>query len=543
MYCEEYELWTKTTADTIVNKVGDVLAFAYDIGSTINYKTGEREPGRIGKALDDPNILRTLLNSVRGIMVDPSCEGLKNDDFLEKLNSYDHLFPLANCKVADYKTGEVRDRKAEDYFTYTTECSVLPINGDLKHVIIKDFNDFVKDVMMKPINEENKKVKSTCMRPNPFEPQYEERPDDEEDLKFCFGYSATGLVDMSKIYSWIGPRSTSKSTTKDIMYGMLTKQYCNPALPCGAFFGEERDADAEKNKATLALNTTIGKRVSFIEEITRAMRIKVKAVKDWCGAKYQQLRGNFNDFAEVKTTSKVITLTNCAHPNEDTTILENLAVIEFAHVKDRRSEKNKEIVAKFMERNFLDQAYTVAFHYAKKIYEHHGVFKTKDNAHVAKLINKYQSDSFNDFQNEFLEKSENGSKISRDKILKVYVWYCKFRKLPSLDEYHFGRRLGALFKKDHNKYEVAWNIDFICNEVYPSKRREMYDDIGDKNLKKAVDDAEKAAKDAAAAKGSTAGGEALDDAGKASEEATRRKAEKVRQAKERLVFFIQLCGV
>lgn len=495
MHCA---LWVKKTRDDIAYLLGHLLNYAMNIGSTHN-KQGELVLGEVGQTLKNPARKSTLIGEVRAALKEKEmhaavmAEMVTFVPFEQLLNSHGHLWPCAKLKVLDLQKMELRDRTADDYFTFTTKRTLLDIKGDITHPLVSEARLWYKELMKKKkkVVEEKKgdggerkkveemksavKAKKGGGRPvNRMvdeEDQYEEDAASEERLWFWTGYFLTGLVTMAQMLYAVGPRSTGKTNWVLVLIRMMTDNFANPDLAVAVFFGGG-DKFSTGNAATLAMNTTIGKRLSVTEEIKKSLPLKDDDVRRFLGVETQRLRGNYGTFEHVATTTKVVIPTNFCHRNDSPEMLENFEAIAFEHKRERRSADNKAIVEKQKEDRFLDQVFSIAAVYAKKIYDNNGVFRVVDST---ALINQYQSDTFNEFHADCLvedEKSNDIHSLTNNELWEAYVWYCgvKGHRFP-LTNHVFGRRLGQQFVRDHSRYPgLRWNIEFFADQSIESRQ-------------------------------------------------------------------------
>jgi hypothetical protein len=482
MHCA---LWVKKSRDDIAYLLGHLLNYAMNIGSTHN-KQGELVLGEVGQTLKNPARKSTLVGEARSALKAKEMHAAVMADmvtfvpFEQLLNSHGHLWPCAKLKVLDLQKMALRDRTAGDYFTFTTKRTLLDIQGDISHPLVSEARLWYKELMKKKkkVEEEKKsavKAKKGGERPvNRMvdeEDQYEEDTASEERLWFWTGYFLTGLVTMAQMLYAVGPRSTGKTNWVLVLIRMMTDNFANPGLDVAVFFGGG-DKFSTGNAATLAMNTTIGKRLSVTEEIKKSLPLKDDDVRRFLGVETQRLRGNYGTFEHVATTTKVVIPTNFCHRNDSPEMLENFEAIAFEHKRERRSADNKAIVEKQKEDRFLDQVFSIAAVYAKKIYDNSGVFRVVDST---ALINQYQSDTFNEFHADCLvedEKSNDIHSLTNNELWEAYIWYCgvKGHRFP-LTNHVFGRRLGQQFARDHSRYPgLRWNIEFFADQSIENRQ-------------------------------------------------------------------------
>jgi len=481
MYCA---LWVKKSRDDIAYLLGHLLNYAMHIGSTHN-KQGELMLGEVGQTLKSPARKSTLIGEVRAALTAKETHAAVVADVLfvpfeQLLNSHGHLWPCAKLKVLDLQSMELRDRSANDYFTFTTKRTLLDIQGNISHPLVSEARLWYKELMKKKKKEKEEEKKSAVKgkkgggrpvdRMVDEEDQYEQDTASEERLWLWTGYFLTGLVTMAQMLYAVGPRSTGKSNWVLVLVRMMT-DYANPDLSVSVFFGTG-DKFSNGNAATLAMNTTIGKRLSVTEEIKKSLPLKEDEVKRFLGVPSQRLRGNYGTFEHVATTTKVVIPTNFCHRNDSPEVLENFEAIAFEHKRERRSADNKAIVEKQKEDRFLDQVFSIGAVYAKKIYDNSGVFRVVDSTAI---INRYQSDTFNEFHADCLvedEKSVELHSLTNNELWDAYIWYCgvKGHRFP-LTNHAFGRRLGQQFARDHSRYlGLRWNIDFFADQSIESRQ-------------------------------------------------------------------------
>jgi P4 family phage/plasmid primase-like protien len=232
-YDQELKLWISKTREVYNAFVCDYLN---DTGKAMFkfYKKLEADSeddidDEMMKLKADINLMRKHFDSSEYISAiqKRSTGKFQNNEFVTTLNMKHDFLPIQNGKKVNLITGEIDDRKEDDYFTF--EC---PVN-------IVD-NTEIADKFF------------TQIMPNDEHREY---------LRLILGYLLTGNMDARKFFVWYGDGSNGKSVIMKLMDKILGRLYHQCGKGIFMKVGNETAEGASPDKVAL-----IGVRAGFYSE-------------------------------------------------------------------------------------------------------------------------------------------------------------------------------------------------------------------------------------------------------------------------------------
>jgi P4 family phage/plasmid primase-like protien len=206
-------------------------------------------------------------------------EKLKDNEFVTKLNSIPHLFPLKDGKKINFKTLEVSDRTKEDFFSFETNLDYIP--------------------------EENEKVEKYFSQ---LQPNKEYR----EYLRKVLGYIITGETCAQVFFVFYGDGENGKSLLMTTILREILKEFyltMNKSIMVNSSSNDPTKPSPEK----LAL---MGKRAGVHSEGKTADEIEMndEMIKAISGCDPIECRGLFKDPVVFVAFLKLCMLTNYIPP-------------------------------------------------------------------------------------------------------------------------------------------------------------------------------------------------------------------------------------
>lgn len=307
----------------------------------------------------------------------------KNGQFIdENFDRIPYLFPIADNKVIDFRTNEVRDRVKTDYFTKTTN---IVYNPDVE---IESVRQFIREYLIPT----DKKILD----------------DDDEKHIDCFlsilGYCCTGFNHLKKIVSLVGKKDGGKST--------LT----NKCLDVFGSFSEVADkrvvcVTGAESVHSAHLFPILRKRIVTCPELSTTDRPNVTLLKSVSGEdKKQSMRG----CAAKKQNSQTVDCkfwlsTNELFTSTDNQLLERILVFFFMN---KFPSGTMTIEKKKFIKN-LDLA-SVIFKYAHKFIKNDMQIDYSKQVVISSHKETSLCNNVNSFFNQFYENSL----LKKDRISK-----------------------------------------------------------------------------------------------------------------------------
>lgn len=166
------------------------------------------------------------------------------------------FLPIANNQVIDLKTNIVRPRMESDYFTKTTDNTIVTITEEERAIVMKYFYDW--------LNTDDKEYVECLLK--------------------CIAYIFSGETYLKAIFNFIGKRDGGKSTFLDMLSQLLGPFYC---------IANERLFINQKNKAVhdSEMFNLLNKRMATLSETKKTQSYNTTLMKAISGNDKQNIRG------------------------------------------------------------------------------------------------------------------------------------------------------------------------------------------------------------------------------------------------------------
>jgi len=290
------------------------------------------------KTSPDEDLIENALTMIRSQskqsalvrLCEPHLKMRRDDDFIRtRFDRTVGVFPIADNKVIDLKTGLVRDRVRLDYFTKTTTRTIVQVPEDKRKEVLQYYSD-----MLKTTNTEHR----DC-------------------LIYTQAYALTGENHLKKFVNFIGLPDGGKSAYIEHHVGMM-----------GSFAGQanERLFVAQKNKAChdSEMFNLCGRRMSCLTETEESQRFNEQLIKKVSGKDTVNIRGAGQmDTIDIQFDAVLFLATNQMCQFSDPAFKTRLMCFNFCN----KFEKNAEFPKKLVRDR--DYYFTVLCEYAKSFYD------------------------------------------------------------------------------------------------------------------------------------------------------------------------------
>lgn len=249
-----------------------------------------------------------------------------DSDFIDKhFNSAKGLFPISDGKTVNLKTGEIRDRVKEDYFTKSTSVSLLE----------KPNSSLVRDYFKEILSTENDTYIDYVID--------------------TIGYIMTNENNLKRFYVMIGVKDTGKSLFLDLLQRIF------------GFLGGMANDKVFKLKSSSCHDTEAfsleGKRFASISELSEHEQFNEVLMKKISGGDSINIRragSKINE--EVQFNSVLILATNEVPAFHEEAFAGRMRAINFRHIFKNNPERRDEILAN------IDSFFTEFVKGAKRYY-------------------------------------------------------------------------------------------------------------------------------------------------------------------------------
>jgi putative DNA primase/helicase len=250
---------------------------------------------------------------------------IKDNIFINNLNrAKPHLLPIKNNKVVDLKTGEIRRREPEDYFTYF--CNVEPTTKKSEL-----FNNFIKDIMCR--NQEAVKY-----------------------LQSILGYSISGDMTAQSVFIMWGNGSNGKSVLLNLISEMMGDAYKPASKSIFLNIGKAHGEDLLDIK---------DRRIITYSETADNDNLNEEIIKMISGGDMITARGNYKSPISFKLISKLLLITNNKPKfnGNDYAMIRRIKFLpfqaKFVDVPIKKNEYKKNInLEKELIKNHLDEFFS-----------------------------------------------------------------------------------------------------------------------------------------------------------------------------------------
>ena len=315
------------------------------------------------------------------------------EDFMNKIDSSEHILPINNGRVIDLKTKNIRERTRADLFTYELNVS---ITEQTPHA-----TKFFSELMS------NYKIKLNV-------------------FQRMLGYSISGNCDSKCFFSLIGAGDNGKSALMRIIQTIFKPLFC--AIQKAILFTENRSkSDMMPYLACLA-----GKRFGVYNEPSDNLEINESMIKGITGGDEilaKKLYCNPFSFTPIVKiwilSNKIIKFDTCSEPMVKRAKIIHMDA-EFCDnpSKPNQYKKNPEFVRQ-LENIYIDEVFSFIVEGAFEYYKYKS-FGDEDCVSMQSYKNEYMGKI--DISQTFLnERCEIGPKfrIKPSDVFEEYVEYCK----------------------------------------------------------------------------------------------------------------------
>jgi P4 family phage/plasmid primase-like protien len=367
-YDEDDCLWKETFENDVIAHISSWITAQYDKIILTTPTVNEFDKKKIN-AFTKLYTSKTTISNISSVFKYYLVE-IKDDKLLDNLNrAQPYLLPIKNNKIVDLKTGDVRRRQLEDYFTYY--CDVEPTK---KKSLL--FNNFINDIMCR--NQEAVKYLQTIL-----------------------GYSMSGDISAQSVFIMWGNGSNGKSVLLNLISSMMGDAY-KPA-------SKNIFLNMGKSSAGEELIDVKDRRIITYSETADGDNLNEELIKMISGGDVMTARGLYKSCISFKLICKLLLITNNKPKfnGNDFAMVRRIKFLPFQAkfvdipIKKNEYKKNPNLEKELIE-NHLDEFFTFCLEGAINY------FKTN------KLI---IPKNIGDLQQEYLESQGNIDKWFRENIV------------------------------------------------------------------------------------------------------------------------------
>ena len=317
-----------------------------------------------------------------------------DEKFLKSLeNKPTYLFPFED-KVYDFKTGLIRGRVMEDYFTFTTNNKYIQTTDEDKKII----KDYISSLINTTEMSEVDKIEHTNC------------------LLTYLSYCLTGENHLKFITIMKGALGDNGKTC-----------FLNLIKPIMGKFGFEPQKKVFIESKADSVHQTelfdlIGKRLTYISELTEKSKFNIDLLKFISGNdKYKNARrARASENEDIKIDCKLMIITNDIPKFDDDRAFSNrLMVIDFPNVFEKNPAKQEQILG------YQNIFFSYLCETATKFYSEGMNFTPSKQSMITTLKEKQDKDSLLSFVEEKIIITNNPiDKMLRSTFLEEYNNYC-----------------------------------------------------------------------------------------------------------------------
>lgn len=268
-------------------------------------------------------------------MCEPYIEQRRDDAFISThFNRKKGFFPIADKKVINLRTGEVRNRIREDFFTKTTERHIYQLTPDRREFILNYFSEI--------LTKENQDKASNKHR---------------DCLLYFIAYIFTNENHLKLFGNLIGNKDAGKSLFLELLCEMLGEfgGWANARL-----FVEQKNTSCHDSE----LFNLRGKRMSCLSETSSKQKYNEDLIKKISGGDKVNIRGA----GEKKTVDELfacvlVLATNNVCEFSDPAFMSRLMCFNFCNSFKRDASVKEKMLVK------IDDFFTIICEYAKTFYD------------------------------------------------------------------------------------------------------------------------------------------------------------------------------
>jgi len=386
------------------------------------------------EAIESDRKQSSILKSIIPFIKDRTDENFIKDNF----NKQGGLFPLANKKVIDLRTGQVIDRVKTHYFTKKTDNKIIEISEEDRAFIM----DYYESLLTS---------KQTGLKPS---------KEHTESLINSFAYALTGENNLKAFINLIGKRDGGKSLCIELHHKIFADL---------SGMANDRVFVQQNNKAVhdTEMYSLEGRRMVCLSETDSKDSFREDLIKKITGRDVVEIRragGSEND--EFKFNAILFLATNNMCNFKDEAFKSRLVCFDFCN----QFEKNEAVPEKVF--SLKDEFFTVLCEYAKRYYDNNRkIVWSSDTVKYTQqvcnnknpLIKWLENDcevQFYSDQQSWTGRNEEDSQAEikeseyylekSPKLYEKYVQFCKLEQMKYDTRLEFYQAL-----QDHFKLEEA----------------------------------------------------------------------------------------
>lgn len=406
-WCEEEGLWREHDKTYLRTLISQIL---------IPYIETSPDPKIIEREI--ASIKSNMRQSAITTMSEPYIKKRRDDEFITKnLNCKKGLFPIADKKIVDLRTGLIRDRRKDDYFSITTTNRIVDISA-VRVELLKYYNDLL--------------TTSDGILPSQTH---------RDCLISVFAYAMTSENHLKKFINFIGERDGGKSLCMSLHNNIM-----------GPFGGcaNERLFVAQKNKSVhdSEMFNLWGKKMTYLTETKESDTFNEELIKKITGSDIVNIRG-----ACEKKTSDVLfmtilfLITNKMCRFEDEAFKDRLLCFNFIN----KFEKDAKVPLRITE--LQNHFFTLLVEYAKKFYDNG--MKIEWSSEVVKYTEtiKANADPFNKWISncDYRKSTDDDSFVKKEDVYDSYKQWCINEKEKALGATKFHDKFSSEMKIQSKK--------------------------------------------------------------------------------------------
>jgi P4 family phage/plasmid primase-like protien len=324
---------------------------------------------KLGNRIDSKQKLVTILSKAvqyvtatrhaKGIMTQCIHECL-DKEFEDLVNKSENELPMKGGMLINLKTGEVRKRTREDYWSFELDVSIAD-----------EVNQEFRDIGMKWLE-------SICLELD------SETKEMTNYLTELIGYSMTGRTTERSLFVLWGHGRNGKTTLMEviskIMGGFYTQLHDNVMM--------ERNTSGSATPELMALLTA---RIGVLSETKKGANLDPKRVKELTGNDQISARALYSDMRTFKPIAKYFLLTNHLPKFDarDQAMIDRVVLFPF-QARFEKTKENQSFADKFKNINLLNEIFRLFVEGAMRYYERGSLPETPERAKVA--MDSYKSD-------------------------------------------------------------------------------------------------------------------------------------------------------
>lgn len=422
IYNDKNKLWEELNYDKYTTYIFNFFNETINNIEKVVGKTDSKKISKLINSFDNRSYIKDIMERMAGTLTDVNFTG--------KLNKQIEFLPIKDNKKINLRTLEILERKAEDYFTFSSDVEFVDKTPNA--------DKFFKQLMP---NKENR-----------------------EYLRKCLGYLLTGSTEAQAFFIMYGSGGNGKSTLSSLLQKIL-----------GKFYVQCHD-DIFNNKASSSGSASpyfaelLGKRCGVYSEGETAdkMDINIKTLKQISGEDLVKARDLYKGPIEFHADVKLCLLSNFIPPLTAEKAVKDRVRYIFL---DQDFRKSNNVDVEFIDNlktKYLNEVFSWMAKGAKDYYENEKE-KLKMSEEFRKRTDKLLmgEDSISTFLERKVERTEHKSDYLRRKdLFETYKKYCDENSQRCQPRSTLFNRLEhlkyELFKKDG--YDVYRFIKIRENE-------------------------------------------------------------------------------